>query len=57
MLIWPGRAWLRWPDDVLARIAAMAQAQAGLPLPEGVGRSVGLRHSLRDDVEGGHNSD
>lgn len=31
------------PEDVLGRLAAMAEEHAKLPLPEGVGRSIGLR--------------
>jgi acyl-CoA thioester hydrolase len=32
------------PAEIRARIAAMAQAHAALPRPEGVGRSIGIRH-------------
>lgn len=32
-----------FPDDVLARIEAMAAAQADLPRPEGAGRPIGIR--------------
>lgn len=31
------------PEDILGRIAAMADAQAGLERPEGIGRKVGIR--------------
>jgi acyl-CoA thioester hydrolase len=30
------------PEDVQARVAAMAQAHASLPTPEGVGRRIGI---------------
>lgn len=30
------------PPDILSRVSAMAEAQAHLPRPEGVGRSIGM---------------
>lgn len=32
-----------FPEDVLNRIAALAEAHAGLPRPEGAGRPIGIR--------------
>jgi acyl-CoA thioester hydrolase len=32
-----------WPDDILARLSAMKAAHSALPMPEAVGRKIGLK--------------
>lgn len=32
-----------WPDDILRRLAAMKAAHAALPVPEAIGRKIGLK--------------
>jgi carnitine 3-dehydrogenase len=31
------------PEGILARVAALAQAHSGLPMPEGAGRGIGMK--------------
>lgn len=33
-----------FPDDIAARVKAMAEAHAALPRPQGIGRSIAVRH-------------